>query len=1105
MYYPIGWHRVLNLDHDSSDSNRADILAVQANQERELIFILTTKSIHIWFSRPAIEIVCHRRSLDSISRIGLNKTAVWKTDSSIIVVATEKDQLLFYQLRKRTSPAGSTRFLLNNNDDDGIYRVHYDTKNFKQSISRELPPSATDSAEHVPALTIYSFGKLDLSSIGVACLVSAEEELIVGAKNGDIYGVHWDGNVDARFPWTLDGQSVGNCDHVIDVKISSILGGFTLVFSSGRVAFMPLKPSHNKLAKAQENGRSQPLKHNRSTVNFLDGINDSTCVEINHKYRLVAFGSKSSRVVVCNMDDTKSSLVVNHILDLKNCKIPLELSRLGSVKCMRYSPDGLALVISWEDENFALWSVFGSLLFYSKQWSLDSQSKSLIRPIRVSSFAWGREGYELWMSVDLDIEDKPPEPRNETFPNNKKPVDSLEHNGTNSGSNQEIVILPLAHSNLSSSPHSSCSTDTILLMAEDRIFIGPSNPQEDKFDHWIVVDIPIAYLKSNYPIRYATVDRISKNLAIAGHKGLALYSIDQRSWKFLKKSQEDSFSVCGDLVWWRNYLLASCFNLDSESFELRAYSTDEDLDNSHLVYQWIPMEIIRMSIFENRLLVMYSDGTLGMLMLNIRRRPKVPTKSRSNLSRSNSIVSASGKAGLANGFNKEESPRLSRSDSISSWSSTPRGYALFQETVLQICPIENLIISNLQANAFCISSIALTRLHFKNNRTDDSILVNACGKLFLLEREEPPNMSSTVPTSAPPSSDLKELATSNHTSNELDFKINYAKQLSNTMHLTSASLKHKDESSDQTNVTFKTVSVIATNVEQFWISPETSNAPEMSYFKQSLWLFCGGSDNYLQIWLPLLNDKNDPPADLYVPDRIMLRIRCDIYPLAVRSSSSAFNMFEPDDAIVLGAESDTLYRDCALFTHFPYSTVKRQCRVYLHRILRELLLNQHLGYYARKIAEKCQPLPYFAHCFELLLYEVLEDEATSPVPLPDPMLPQVVRFIKEFPVYLETVVHCARKSELSMWSYLFDEKAVGSPRRLYQECLDKRKLDTAASCLIILQSLDRNVITHKMVDELLKAAKENPKFSYLVNDLERFLSRTELDSACSSGSGTPSN
>jgi len=1095
------------------------------------------------------------------------------------VVATDRDQLLFYQLKKRSSSTSATSFILPSafNGAEGIYRLKHDPRNTKKMLNGQMPPD-TSLSDQIPALTMFSFGKLDLSSIGISCLMAAEEELVVGARNGDMYGVFWDGNVDDKFPWSLSKDVQVRGDYLADMKFSSVLSGFAFVFKSGRAGFMP---SRLKRVAPEDDvdGKTAGVSDSETDINYLSNTDDAVCVEINHRHRLVAFGCKNSQVIVCNIDENDSGLVVNHILELRSIEVPHNITRLGSIKSMSYSPDSAALAVSWSGSDFAIWSVYGSLLFCSQQWQLECDNNGPIKPMQVRSLAWGREGYNLWLcsKVEPAISDD----LSESVMTESMTISSIDdsqskeapnvlQNGSNRKSSvvsralsgvdklngpllqDRVFIMSLARSNLSSSPHSSCSTDSIVLMSEEKIFVGPSVPHDDKFDHWIIIDVAQDYIRSQYPIRYATVDRECNNLAVSGAKGIAIYNMTTSKWRLpavSKKAPQPLFSVCGDLIWWHNYVIASCFNFTTKSFEIRALKVsllDDDQCSDDFVVQPTPSEIVRMSIFENRLLVLYIDGTLGMFMLSLRRKPTSQRKKRLGPANHSTVsfVSKDRQAQLEKDPSAEQetanslaslSIRSNRSNSVVSCSFSLQDRT---STVLQISTIENLIISNLQANSYCISSIALTRMHFKNTRIDDSILLNACGKLFLLEREARPEDPAIVaPTKG--LGDLSELHKiengDRNFSSESSFSdgnssmapsvvdeaitVNSPKSRVNSAHLASASLRATfpgRNSNALSNVTFKAVSVIATNVEQFWISPEISTASGKSYFTRSLWFLCGHqkSPNHqqvhnngrrLQVWLPLLNDENDPPNDLYVPDRIMLPVRCDIYPLAIRSSSMnhAYQFGyqsdqtltqAPDDAIVLGAESDILHKDGTIFSHFPYSTVKRQCRIYLHRILRELLLSQHLGYYAKKIAEGCQSLPYFAHCFELLLHEVLEEEATSPVPLPDPMLPQVVKFIKQFPnVYLETVVHCARKSELSMWSHLFDERAVGNPRRLFQECLERQKLDTATSCLIILQSLDRNIVSSRMVKELIRAVRESENFQYLLKDLESFLSRAELD------------
>ncbi|KAF6199821.1 hypothetical protein GE061_006119 [Apolygus lucorum] len=268
----------------------------------------------------------------------------------------------------------------------------------------------------------------------------------------------------------------------------------------------------------------------------------------------------------------------------------------------------------------------------------------------------------------------------------------------------------------------------------------------------------------------------------------------------------------------------------------------------------------------------------------------------------------------------------------------------------------------------------------------------------------------------------------------------------------------------------QTPSILASCVENVW-SPSKFNEAK-PHLTEALWLFCGAHG--MRVWLPLFPRQGDN-AHTFMSKRIMLPFQLGIYPLAI--------LFE--DAILLGAENDTILYSSDANSPFslPFCLLERTSQVYLHHILRQLI-RRNLGFHAWEIARCCTSLPYFPHSLELLLHEVLEEEATSKEPIPDAQLPSVIEFIQEFPVYLDTVVRCARKTEIALWPYLFS--VAGKPTSLFQKCLSSSLLETAASYLIILQNLESSSVSRQFATMLLDSTLSSSKWE-LSKELVRFL------------------
>eukprot|EP00048_Salpingoeca_helianthica_P017443 m.237267 g.237267 ORF g.237267 m.237267 type:complete len:1218 (-) comp21028_c0_seq1:250-3903(-) len=264
--------------------------------------------------------------------------------------------------------------------------------------------------------------------------------------------------------------------------------------------------------------------------------------------------------------------------------------------------------------------------------------------------------------------------------------------------------------------------------------------------------------------------------------------------------------------------------------------------------------------------------------------------------------------------------------------------------------------------------------------------------------------------------------------------------------------------------------LLATGVEMYWAPCAPPSEPHPRQLGQAIWLACGAEG--MKMWLALPPHETD---ELAVTKRVML-------PLGAHASAVSVLFY---DLVLVGASSDASPVTAPGGPVLPFYTLQRATHLYLHHILRQLL-RRSLDGHALQIARSCVHHSYFQHTLELMLHEVLEDEAINNLAVvrEDALLPRVAAFISHFPAYRQIIVHCARKTEVAKWAYLFF--VVGSPRELFEQCVAERAYETAATYLMIMQALEAPATCQAFAAALLHTVLDAQLWS-LSQDIIRFL------------------
>lgn len=105
------------------------------------------------------------------------------------------------------------------------------------------------------------------------------------------------------------------------------------------------------------------------------------------------------------IDDLTGGLELSHTLLLSAKDYPGEP---GHVRELKWTADGCAVILSWNNGGISLWSTYGSTLMCSLGWDY-GLNVDLVRnnPLNILSMDWSTEGYQLFM-VRRQIEKGPP-------------------------------------------------------------------------------------------------------------------------------------------------------------------------------------------------------------------------------------------------------------------------------------------------------------------------------------------------------------------------------------------------------------------------------------------------------------------------------------------------------------------------------------------------------------------------------------------------------------------------------------------------------------------------------------------------------------------------
>lgn len=1081
MYFSYGWPKVYAAECGTGD----DIIYVTLDSQ--YLFTVSNVAVQVWSGgQHRVRLGECVRTAEDVQAEGENIAAFWCSAKSTLVVLTSANYIHFYA-----------------------------THVWKESV---FPGSSF--ASNICKVDVYLRSSVKIDSRPKATAVGGDNRFVLVSFEDCTFSTYsWLGKLRETCA-PLEGEVYPGVDPVPEVsnevfdnrqRGSRSIAQFDYADTCKLLAIV-LTDGTCAMCQVADSGL-HPLAQVAFSHWVCRSFPPAVCVRIGASSQLVAVGRLTGDVALYRLHPSSGSSSSN--FNLRNADPPVRILSLeewghrvqqtGPVSVVDWSPDCRALAVGYAHQGLVVWSPSGCRLMCTlRQSSAVStasrlQSSSLVTGesgTNISSLslpsgevdfgavengtkalAWGPLGYQLVVAEASNTHTIQEIHFAKTLPNHHRVAQSRVSGTSQSG--EEIHVLQ-AHDRL--------LVITEAVEAQDRHLGLSSNSLEaaaasnDLVVHHI--PLPSAYLSANWPVLHAAISPNGLDIAVAGRRGLALYSRSSDRWRLFGDVSQERRIRCQAMSWLDGIIVACS---TAEAFEGKGVQSTGPcdlllfpryhLDFSSLLCRYsLPQPLVAMDCVGNFVLIASEPLEIALLEVNLK-GPLVPSanpKAELVLVREISMLNV-GRPLLDMALVPVSSPGSHPSQSVAN--SVP---ASPKAALLPPGPVP------------------------RGQMPRECVLLRWGGLMSVLDMEKGSEIALSTEIEAFWLSDNLScrLPTPSAASTA------YASRCQSLNPLSPSAIVGSEEELGRLGITDHNC--------------EASTAGHLDV-EMPWWAY--GSKG-MQLWFPSTFNQSLPTLKNAIPPAgtdIELEFDREVYPVGISLADAAIvgitqRVFRGLAAYVpLSPGSSTFYGSsgCGQFPCFypiPESQPVLPCL--LRRLLQRGSIQEALT-----LAKRHERGPHFTRSLEWLLFTTLELETSKPpqqrktrrtsseyggapalgrqpswkgasqaaasqAVCVTPLLSAAADLIRNFPQFADVAVSVARKTDAQLWPALFS--AVGTPSSLLESLLDMGALNSAACCLLVIDKMEGATVAHALALRLIKVALRKNQFA-LCGELLRFI------------------